>query len=100
MGKRTVFLRVEDIDWIEASGNYVRLHAGGEAHLVRETMNNMERRLGGSTFVRIHKSAIVNADRIKEVETRGRGEYTVTVSDGTRLRASRVFGHRVRALMR
>jgi two-component system, LytTR family, response regulator len=98
-GGRVVFLRTEDIDWIEASGNYVRLHVGGEAHLLRESMKNMERRLDPSTFVRIHRSAIVNVDRIRELEPWFHGEYIVILRDGTRLTSSRVFSDRLNALI-
>jgi two-component system LytT family response regulator len=98
-GGRVVFLRTEDIDWVEASGNYVRLHVGGEAHLLRESMKNMERRLDSSTFVRIHRSAIVNVDRIKELEPWFHGEYIVILRDGTRLTSSRVFSDRLSALI-
>jgi two-component system, LytTR family, response regulator len=98
-GGRVIFLRTEDIDWIEASGNYVRLHVGGEAHLLRESMKNMERRLDPSTFVRIHRSAIVNVDRIRELEPWFHGEYIVILRDGTRLTSSRVFSDRLNALI-
>ena len=98
-GGRVVFLRTEDIDWVEASGNYVRLHVGTEAHLLRESMKNMERRLDPATFVRIHRSAIVNVDRIKELEPWFHGEYIVILRDGTRLTSSRVFSDRLNALI-
>jgi two-component system, LytTR family, response regulator len=98
-GGRVVFLRTVDIDWVEASGNYVRLHVGGEAHLLRESMKNMERRLDSSTFVRIHRSAIVNVDRIRELEPWFHGEYIVILRDGTRLTSSRVFSDRLNALI-
>ena len=98
-GGRVVFLRTEDIDWVEASGNYVRLHVGGEGHLLRESMKNMERRLDPSTFVRIHRSAIVNVDRIRELEPWFHGEYIVILRDGTRLTSSRVFSDRLNALI-
>jgi two-component system LytT family response regulator len=98
-GGRVVFLRTEDIDWVEASGNYVRLHVGNEAHLLRESMKNMERRLDPSTFVRIHRSAIVNVDRIRELEPWFHGEYIVILRDGTRLTSSRVFSDRLNALI-
>ena len=98
-GGRVIFLRTEDIDWVEASGNYVRLHVGSDAHLLRESMKNMERRLDPSTFVRIHRSAIVNVDRIKELEPWFHGEYIVILRDGTRLTSSRVFSDRLNALI-
>src|SRR5215469_8523928 len=64
---RVILLRVDDIDWIEAADNYVCLHCGTNTHVLRETMNAVEARLGPSQFVRIHRSAIVNIDRIKEL---------------------------------
>jgi two-component system LytT family response regulator len=94
-----VFLRTEDIDWIEASDRYVRLHVAGEVHVVRGTMREMELRLDPSTFVRIHKSVIVNVDRVKELEPSSHGEYTVTLRDGTRVKSGRVFSNRLKALI-
>src|SRR5688500_1451790 len=65
-GGRVFFLRTDEIDWIEAAGNYVRLHLGTESHLFRETMNRMESRLDPGRFARIHRSRIVNTERIKD----------------------------------
>jgi two-component system LytT family response regulator len=96
---RVFFLRTEDIDWVEAAGNYVRLHTHNEAHLLRESMKNMESRLDPSTFVRIHRSAIVNIDRVKELEPWFHGEYIVIMRDGTRLTASRVYSDRLSAMI-
>ena len=98
-GGRVFFLRTEEIDWVEAAGNYVRLHARNEAHLLRESMKNMEARLDPNTFVRIHRSAIVNIDRVKELEPWFHGEYIVIMRDGTRLTASRVYSDRLSALI-
>lgn len=99
IGRRTVLLRAEDIDWIEASNKHVRLHVGREVHVVRGTMADMERRLDPSIFVRIHKSVIVNVDRVRELETLSHGEYTVTLRNGRRLKSGRVFGDRLKALI-
>jgi len=96
-GGRVFFVRTEEIDWVEASGNYVKIHAKSEAHLLRESMKNMEGKLDPKTFVRIHRSAIVNIDRIKELEPWFHGEYIVIMRDGTRLTASRVFSDRLSA---
>jgi two-component system LytT family response regulator len=98
-GGRVFFLRAEEIDWVEAAGNYVRLHARNESHLLRESMKNMEANLDTKLFVRIHSSAIVNVDRIKELEPWFHGEYIVIMRDGTRLTASRVFSDRLSALI-
>jgi two-component system, LytTR family, response regulator len=96
---RVFFVRTQDIDWVEASGNYVRIHTRGEAHLLRESMKNMEARLDPRLFVRIHRSAIVNVDRIREMEPWFHGEYIVILQDGTRLTASRVFSDRLSAIV-
>jgi two-component system, LytTR family, response regulator len=96
---RVFFVRTEEIDWVEASGNYVKIHAKTEAHLLRESMKNMEAKLDPKTFVRIHRSAIVNIDHIKELEPWFHGEYIVIMRDGTRLTASRVFSDRLSALI-
>ena len=98
-GGRVCFVRTEEIDWVEASGNYVRIHTKTEAHPLRESMKNMEAKLDPRAFVRIHRSAIVNLDRIKELEPWFHGEYIVVLRDGTRLTASRVFSDRLSALI-
>jgi len=90
-GGRVFFLRTDEIDWIEASGNYVRLHLGDDAHLFRETMNHMEARLDSRRFVRIHRSRIVNTERIKELQPWFNGEYVVVLHNGTQLRLSRSY---------
>jgi two-component system LytT family response regulator len=90
-GGRVFFLRSEDIDWIEAAGNYVRLHLGQESHLFRETMNRMAARLDTRRFARIHRSRIVNTERIKELQPWFNGEYVVVLRNGTRLPLSRGY---------
>jgi two-component system LytT family response regulator len=90
-GGRVFFLRSEDIDWIEAAGNYVRLHLGEESHLFRETMNRMAARLDTRRFARIHRSRIVNTERIKELQPWFNGEYVVVLRNGTRLPLSRGY---------
>jgi len=88
---RVFFLRAEEIDWIEAAGNYVKLHVGNEAHLFRETMNALEARLNTDTFYRIHRSHIVNIERVRELQPWFNGEYVVFLKDGTRLTLSRGY---------
>jgi two-component system LytT family response regulator len=90
-GGRVFFLRTDEIDWIEAAGNYVRLHLGTESHLFRETMNRMESRLDTRRFARIHRSRIVNTERIKELQPWFNGDYVVVLRDGTRLTLSRGY---------
>lgn len=91
---RVLFLRVDDIDWIEAADNYVGLHCAGRIHMLRETMRDAEARLDPARFVRIHRSAIVNIDRIRELRPWFRGDYQVILQDGTRLILTR--NHRER----
>jgi len=94
---RMYFVRAADIDWVEADGNYVRLHVGREAHLIRETMADLERDLDPVTFARIHRSTIVNLDRVREMQPWFSGEYVVILHDGTRLKLSRWYRDRLEA---
>jgi len=94
------FVRADEVDWVDAQENYVRLHAGGRAHLVRETMTALEQKLDPETFVRVHRSAIVNIDRIERIEPHARGEYAITLRDGTRLTSSRAHSGRLRELLK
>lgn len=89
---RTVIVPVREIDWIAAEGKYVRLHAGEQSHLVRDTIAAVEERLDGRHFVRIHRSTIVNLRRVAEI----RDDTTVVLHDGTQLAMSRRFRPRVR----
>jgi two-component system LytT family response regulator len=82
---RILFLKPEEIDHIEACGNYVVLHVGKEKHIVRETMNAMEARLGNAGFMRINRSVILNLSRIKELQPMAAGEYVVILKTGARL---------------
>jgi two-component system LytT family response regulator len=94
-GERMFFVPVERIDWLEAEGNYVRLHCGREAHLVRATLSGMEEQLDPSRFTRIHRSTIVNLDRVKEVRPWFAGDYLVKLHDGGELRLSRRYRDRL-----
>ena len=94
-GERMFFVPVERVDWLEAEGNYVRLHCGGEAHLVRGTLGGMEEQLDPRRFTRIHRSTIVNVDRVKEVRPWFAGDYLVKLQDGTDLRLSRRYRDRL-----
>lgn len=85
------FLRAETVDWIEAADNYVCLHCGPTTHIMRETMSALESRLDPNRFVRIHRSTIVNADRIRELQPWFRGDYRVILQDGTALTLSRSY---------
>jgi two-component system LytT family response regulator len=96
---RMYFVRVDDVDWMDAAGNYVRLHSSGRAHLVRDTMKAIEARLDPERFVRIHRSAIVNIERVAQIEPYLHGEYVVILRDGTKLTSSRAHSAALRALL-
>jgi two-component system LytT family response regulator len=93
------FVRVEDIDWIDAEGNYVALHAAGRRHLVRDTIKSLEHRLDPAKFLRVHRSAIINVDRLRKLQPYFHGEYVITLQDGTTLTSSRTYSERLRALL-
>jgi two-component system LytT family response regulator len=99
-GGRVTFLPVEEIDWIEAADNYVRIHAGKETHLVRQTLQSMEESLPPTMFVRIHRSTIVNVSRIREIQPWFGGEYVVSLRNGTKVHTSRRYRARLEALMK
>jgi len=84
-----VFLTAEEIEWIEAAGNYVRLNAGGECHLLRETMSRVESKLPRDRFLRIHRSAIVNLEAVRELVPSPHGDFVVVLRSGKRLPLSR-----------
>ena len=90
-GGRVTLLGVDEVDWIEADGDYIKVHAGKGWHLLRETMKHIETQFDPSRFVRIHRSTIVNVERIKELQPWFRGEYVVKLADGTSLKLSRGF---------
>jgi two-component system LytT family response regulator len=98
-GPRIMFVKVDEIDWIDAEGNYLRLHIGKRSHLLRETMNTLEAKLNPQEFMRIHRSAIVRIARIKELESIFQGEYVVTLHDGTKLTSSRGYREALQQLM-
>jgi two-component system LytT family response regulator len=88
---RIVFLRVEEIDWVEAADNYVKVHAGRETYLIRETLQSLAGRLDPAKFLRIHRSTVVNLDRISELRPIFHGDYQVKLTDGTELTLSRNY---------
>jgi len=90
-GGRVSFVEVDSIDWVEAEGNYVRLYAGDQVHLMRETMNALIEKIGPQKFFRIHRSRIVNIARVKELLIAGGGDYQVVLQDGTKLGLSRLY---------
>ena len=94
-GNKLFFVRPEEIDLIQAADNYVCVHLNGQRHFVRETMNSLEARLNPDQFVRVHRSKIVNIDRIKELRPWFHGDYQVVLNDGTQLTLSRTYRERL-----
>jgi len=92
---RIYFLETNDIDWIQAEGNYVSVHVGKKSHLLRETISSLESQLDPRKFLRIHRSAIVRIDRIKELQPWFHGEYHIILLDGTELTLSRNYRDRL-----
>ena len=88
---RVSLLKTEEIDWIEAEGNYARLHVGKESHLLRETLSALESQLDPNVFLRIHRSTIVSLNRIRELQAWFHGEFQVILKDGTQLLLSRTY---------
>ena len=99
--ERTIFVAARDADWLEAARNYVRIHAGKTTYLVREKVGRLETRLDPARFARCHRGAIVNLERVKEVQPWFGGDYILLLADGTRLKLSRThrraFFDRLRA---
>jgi len=96
---RVVFVKTDDIDWVEAADNYVSLHVGAENHLHRETMASLEAQLSPEKFMRISRSTIVNVDRIKELQPLFHGEYAVILRNGAKLTLSRSYREKLDQLM-
>ncbi len=92
---RMFFVKTTEIDWIEADRNYVRLHVGKTAHTIRERISHLEETLDPRLFARIHRSTIVNLNRVREMQQWFSGDYVVILEDGTRLRLSRHYRDRV-----
>ena len=97
---RVYFVRVDEIDWVESAGHYLALHVAREEHLIRETMKTLEQRLDPTRFVRIHRSIIVNIDRVRHLVPTLHGEYDVELRDGTRLSSGRGYSDRLQSLLK
>jgi two-component system LytT family response regulator len=97
---RTIFVPLDEVEFFEAARNYVQVHAGTGQYRVRETLSTFAARLPASNFLRIHRSIIVNADRVKEVQPWFKGDYVLVLRDGTKLRSGRTYRDRVQALVR
>ena len=94
-----LFLKTDDIDWIEAAGDYVLLHVQKKEHLLRESMTGMEKRLDATRFVRIHRSTIVNLDRVFKLQPYFHGDYIVYLTNGDELKLSRRYWKRLEDLL-
>lgn len=99
LGGRVIFVNSADVDWIEADNYYIKLHVGSRAHLLRLSMKELEEKLDPKSFWRIHRSAIINLDRVKELRQHPNGEYVVALKDGTELKLSRARRDRLRELL-
>jgi two-component system LytT family response regulator len=96
---RILFLPVDDIRWVRAEENYVRIYVGGESHLLRETMGHLEGRLDPQSFLRVHRSSIVNLRYVKEVKNEPDGEATVGLVSGEKVAMSRSYRSRIHKLL-
>lgn len=96
---RIYFLKIEEIDWVEGAGDYLSLHSGSQTHLIRETMGNFQAKLNPRKFLRIHRSTIVNIERIKDIRPLFKGEYVVTLTTGNRLKSSRGYRRELQSLL-
>ena len=96
---RTYFVAVESIDWIEGADYYVKLHVNGRVHLLREPLRSLANRLDPARFARVHRSAIVNLSRIREIRMAGNGDHTLVLDDATRLRLTRARRRELEALI-
>jgi|SRR5687768_2642123 len=96
---RVLLIKVEDIDFVEAADNYVNLKVGKESHMMRETMSSLEGRLPADRFMRISRSAIVNVERIQELQPMFHGEYVVVLKNGAKLTLSRSYRDKLDKLM-
>jgi two-component system LytT family response regulator len=99
-GRRIYLLSAADIDWIEAAENYVNLHRGKEIRLAHYTMTSLEARLDPAAFLRVHRRAIVNLKRIKELQLHSHGEYVIILENGTRLMSGRKYRANIEAFFR
>jgi two-component system LytT family response regulator len=99
VGERLLYLRVLDFDWVEAAGDLVRIHAGKHVFEHRTTLSQLEQRLPGDRFIRIHRSTIVNTERIREFHPWFQGDWIIILADGTRLQTGKSYRARVKALL-
>jgi two-component system LytT family response regulator len=98
-GGRVAFIKASDVDWIAADDYYIKLHIGSKSHLLRLSMNELEEKLDPKRFLRIHRSTIINFDRVKELQQNPNGEYVVVLKNGTELKLSRNRRERLEQLL-
>ncbi len=96
---RVTLVDPEEVDWIEGAGSYARLHLGGRSHLLRQTLTKLEQDLAPRGFVRIHRSVLVNSNRVRELRPTTHGESLVQLADGTSLKLSRTYRDRLSHLL-
>ncbi|MBV9108127.1 MAG: LytTR family transcriptional regulator, partial [Gemmatimonadetes bacterium] len=99
VGERAFLQPVAEIDWLEADGKYVKVHAGARTHTIRETMTQLAEMLDPRRFLRISRSAIVNVDRIREIQPWFRGEYVVIMQSGAEVTSTRGYRDTLKALL-
>lgn len=98
--ERIYFVQTSEIEWLEASGNYIKIFANGASHLTRDTMNSMEKKLNPQKFVRIHRSIIVNVDFIKEFKPWFNGEYEVYMKNKTKFTSGRTYKNNIDSILK
>jgi two-component system LytT family response regulator len=98
-GERIFLQNVDEIDWIEVQGDYLHLHVKGKSHLLRETMNTIAAKLDPKKFIRVHRSIIINIERVKDFQPLFKGEYIITLKDGKRLKTSRSYFGAIREIL-
>ncbi len=99
-GGRILFVPFSEIDSVESDGNYVRIHAGTRSHVIRETMQSVEKRLLPRRFARVHRSRIVNLERVRELRARGNGEYELVLRDGSSFKVGRAYRDQLQEKLR
>ncbi len=96
---KVLLLKADEIDWIEAAGDYVCLHVARKSHLLNESMNSLVAKLDPNHFVRVHRSTVVNLERVKELHPHFNGEYFILLHDGTQLKLSRTYRESLQSLL-
>jgi two-component system LytT family response regulator len=96
-GERALIVKIDNVDWLEAANNYVRVHAGGQTHLLREPLSGLHKHLDPARFLRIHRKTIVNVERIESLYPLFHGDQVVVLQDGTELTLSRRYRHELEA---